>query len=664
MKSHWTIGKKLMAAFAGVAVITLVLGLTGYYGAVKSEGAVEEIGHVRLPSVDSLLIIEGSAESIRGSIRTLAFPGLPLDVRNRQYDNLAEARRTYEAAWKVYEPLPQTEEEAQVWQQFVPAWNAWRAENNTFVEMSRQFDALGIADPADLVLHIERFTKGHYIPVQKVNHLLDHNTPFEGGEDYRTCNAGQWLPAFETENQGFLALVREFEAPHQRFHEAVGAIKRAAGGGAMDEARALYEKEMIPSMEAVFGAFERMSAVAAESAALMEAARNQVLGPVMETQRTAIGLLERLVEINRTVAETEVDHAHHNAGFIELLCLMAMIAGVVLSLGMGILITRSINRSLTRISSGLGEASDQVAAAAGQVSAASQSLAEGASEQAASIEETSSSLEEMSSMTKQNAGNADQANTLMEESKRIVGSANASMSEMVSSMQEIRTASEETSKIIKTIDEIAFQTNLLALNAAVEAARAGEAGAGFAEVADEVRNLAMRAAEAAKNTSALIEGTTRKVQDGSTLVERTSEEFSQAEKSAMKVAELVGEIAAASREQAEGIDQVNVAVADMDKVTQQNAANAEESASSSEELNAQAEQMKGIVEDLIMLVGGKTHHGGADRSSRIPYRSAHAHGAHLVAMTHRSKGPAGHTGREVAPEKAIPFDEDESFKDF
>ncbi len=171
-------------------------------------------------------------------------------------------------------------------------------------------------------------------------------------------------------------------------------------------------------------------------------------------------------------------------------------------------------------------------------------------------------------------------------------------------MEEISRSSEETSKIIKTIDEIAFQTNLLALNAAVEAARAGEAGSGFAVVAGEVRNLAMRAAEAARNTAGLIENTIKRVKDGSELVIRTNETFNEVQKSAAKVGELVGEIAAASNEQAQGINQVNKAVAEMDKVVQQNAANAEESASTSEEMNSQAEQMKAMVNELASLLGG------------------------------------------------------------
>ncbi|HET6490137.1 MAG TPA: methyl-accepting chemotaxis protein [Syntrophales bacterium] len=278
--------------------------------------------------------------------------------------------------------------------------------------------------------------------------------------------------------------------------------------------------------------------------------------------------------------------------------------GLAAILSVLFLIVRSVVAPIDRIAEGLNAGADQVASASAQVSSSSQSLAEGASEQAASIEETSSSLEEMSSMTKQNADNANCADKLMKESNQMVERANGSMTELTQSMNEIARASEETSKIIKTIDEIAFQTNLLALNAAVEAARAGEAGAGFAVVANEVRNLAMRAADAAKNTSGLIEGTVKKVKQGSELLERTNEAFAGVSTSAAKVADLVSEIAAASTEQAQGIDQINKAVTEMDKVTQQNAANAEESASASEQMNAQAAQMKQIVEELHVIVQG------------------------------------------------------------
>jgi methyl-accepting chemotaxis protein len=265
---------------------------------------------------------------------------------------------------------------------------------------------------------------------------------------------------------------------------------------------------------------------------------------------------------------------------------------------------RSVSGPVARVATGLSKVFNRVAAVSGQVSSASHSLAEGSSEQAASIEETSSSLEEMSSMTKQNADNAHKANQLMMETREIVLNAGQSMEKLSTSMGEISKASEETSKIIKTIDEIAFQTNLLALNAAVEAARAGEAGAGFAVVADEVRNLALRAAEAAKNTAGMIEGTVKKVKEGTDLVAKAETGFREVAVSVKKSSELVDEISAASREQAQGIEQVNTAVNEMDKVVQQNAASAEESASASEEMNSQAEQMRLFVEDLNLLVTG------------------------------------------------------------
>jgi len=249
----------------------------------------------------------------------------------------------------------------------------------------------------------------------------------------------------------------------------------------------------------------------------------------------------------------------------------------------------------------------------------------------------------------------------MKEANQVVQRANASMDQLIHSMKDISKASEETSKIIKTIDEIAFQTNLLALNAAVEAARAGEAGAGFAVVADEVRNLAMRAAEAAKNTAELIEGTGKKVSDGSRLVTTTNEEFAKVAQSAAKVGDLIGEISEASKEQSNGIEQVNIAITEMDKVVQQNAANAEESASAAEEMNAQAEQLRDYVGELVLLVTGKQNHEDTTRQ-QSPVKKVAA-GSHKQAAG--SKKMLGREASEVRPDQVIPFDDDDDdFKNF
>jgi methyl-accepting chemotaxis protein len=661
------LGTKLMLGFFVVAVITLVLGIVGYYGAVKGEKSVAEIGGVRLPSIDSLLMIKAEAETIRGTLRTLVIPGLTKEVKERQYHNLDASRQTYEAAWKVYEPLPQTPEEEQVWKQFVPAWNAWCAENNKYIDIMRQWDKLGMSDPMFLGRQVESFTKDHYRLVQRVLILMNRNDVFDGGEDHTTCAAGKWMADFKTDNPALAAEVKAMYTPHQKFHEAVKKIKEAHGQGKTDAMQTLYTAEMIPAMQAVFQHFESMTRIIDEGGSLSEQAKAQLLGPVTTTMRTALELLNKIVEISNTEAANEVKAARTQAGFLKVFTLIAAIAGVALAMTLGFLIARGITRTLTRITQGMSEGADQVASASGQVSSASQSMAEGASEQAASIEETSSSMEEMSSMTKRNAENAGNADGLMKDANHVVTTANASMGQLTQSMQEISKASEQTSKIIKTIDEIAFQTNLLALNAAVEAARAGEAGAGFAVVADEVRNLAMRAAAAAKDTAQLIEGTVKKVNDGSTLVSSTNDAFKKVAESAGKVGTLVAEIAQASKEQSNGIDQVNIAISEMDKVVQQNAANAEESASAAEEMSAQAEQLKEYVDELLILVTGKKNE--ASRSSSVH----HLHHPMKTVSSKSSKPKTGqktkktllaHKTNEVRPDQVIPFDEDEGFKDF
>ena len=321
------------------------------------------------------------------------------------------------------------------------------------------------------------------------------------------------------------------------------------------------------------------------------------LATMEKTAEQAVGLCNQARRVQHREMVSEEAWTQAAMGILALV-------SVLLGLGMAYLLTRTITKPVRNIIQNMTASSQQVAAAADQVSSASQSLAQGASQQASSLEETAASLEEMASMTRMNADNAQQAKTSRQQAHQALTQANQLMERTSQAMAEIKTAGEETSRIIKTIDEIAFQTNLLALNAAVEAARAGEAGAGFAVVADEVRNLALRAAEAAKNTAQLIEGSVTNINHGVDLVEQTREAFTTVLKNNRKVGELVDEIAAASSEQAQGIEQVNQAAAQMDKITQQVAAGAEESAAASEQLSAQAMTLLEVVNDLARLVEG------------------------------------------------------------
>ena len=387
------------------------------------------------------------------------------------------------------------------------------------------------------------------------------------------------------------------------------------------------------------------------------------------------GIRKVLDEMNneeKTLMEKRSSDAESSSRTGQMAIIFGTILGLVFLSLSSFGITRSITRPVRRVIDGLSDGAEQVSSASAQVATASQSLAEGTSEQAASLEETSSSLEEMASMTRQNADNANQARTMMAEANQIVDKVNRHMNDMAGAVVEITRSSEETGKIIKTIDEIAFQTNLLALNAAVEAARAGEAGAGFAVVADEVRNLALRAAGAAKSTSDLIENTIKAVRKGNELTNATQVAFKENAEISKKVGQLIDEIATASQEQSHGISQVNIAVNEMDKVTQAASANAEESASAAEELNAQAEQMKAYVDDLVRVIGGSSNGAGSVHTAAI----GHAGNGRRIAGPSRMALPApvkkalskrafpvkGRRTR-TTPAEVIPMHE-ESFKDF
>ena len=661
---------KLVGGFAIVACVTLLVGLVGWYSISSLTSDFRIVEEVCLPEVQSLHVLRETVEVIRVAQRTLLNPGLDLETRKRQFDNVAAARTKAAASWVIYEKLPRTDEEDRTWKQFAAFWASYKAANDKFLEMATLQGKSGITDPVALVKSLERFRGDHFLLATRVSRMMMTGQPFDGGEDPTQCGFGKWLATFKTENPAINAALKEAVPFHDAFHASVKKIKEMEKKGDSAAMVEVYTKELLPASDGIMNHFGTIMQAATGAEELFGKLNAMVLGELLEKQRETIPLLDKLLLLTEEKAHAAQVRADENARSAKIASLVGMGIGFFFAMSLGWGLAVSITRAIKRIIDGLTESSEHVSSSSGQIASTGTQLAEGASQQAAAIEQTSSSLEEMSAMVRQNADNANLANTSMTETAAVVDDARESMHELTRSMEDISKSSEETQKIIKTIDEIAFQTNLLALNAAVEAARAGEAGAGFAVVADEVRNLAMRAADAAKHTADLIEGSVKKIKSGSAIVHRAGGAFEKVAEGAKKTMNIVGEITAASNEQAIGVEQLNRAVSEMDKVTQSNAAAAEESAAAAEEMHEQAKLLADLVSALCTLVDGavdgspdRVHADSLSQPARSSFRGA---GPSLPVKTgggfsHKQKTPsraAAPRNKEVRPEEVIPFDED------
>ncbi len=388
--------------------------------------------------------------------------------------------------------------------------------------------------------------------------------------------------------------------------QEIRRLKAEIAAGQKEVQSAIYADEERAINQKIDPALQRYYELWDKTVALSDAKKNE------EAYRQFAQGTALIDEVNSAIrAEVDYNNAlgtKYTAQSLATGARLKWLAWLVLLLSVGLgsgtlfLFVRSLTRALRQAVAELSEGAGQVASASAQVASSSQALAQGSSEQAASLEETSASSEQITSMTQKNAENSSTAATLMTDVDQRVTEGNRTLQEMMQSMQEITGSSDKISKIIKVIDEIAFQTNILALNAAVEAARAGEAGMGFAVVADEVRSLAQRSAQAAKDTSALIEESITKSNEGSTRLLRVADVMRAITESTVKVKTLVDEVNLGSQEQARGIQQISKAITQMDQVTQGTAASAEQGASASEELSAQAEAMGQAVRKLSRMV--------------------------------------------------------------
>ncbi len=648
---------RLALGFGSLTLIAVGLGVASYYGSARNAFTIQNLADVQTPAVDALKGIQNAMNIIKATQRIMMNLGIDSAIRRRQDDLLTVARTESEAAVERYQSLPKNQEAATLWQQFQTEWQSWCKENTEFLRLFREVEALQVGNPLQLEGELARFRGDHYKLEDQLHDMCQSQKMFEGGEDPAACGFGKWKATQKIENPEIVRLLQDINLSHGRFHASVKTAKDLAKAGDAEGARKALTDEVKPAAEQTLSCFDEMLEVSAAAMVLGEDMKRQALEACRVPQRRAEDLLEQLVKLTFDQATRHARETRSMAAFFRTLSLTLVLVGLGAGLALTIGITRSVTRPIRSAAESLSVGADQTAAAAAQVSTASQSLAEGASEQAASLEETSSSLEEMASTTKRNAESALTVNQLARQARLAAETGVADMRAMSAAMDDMKDSSDDIARIIKTIDDVAFQTNLLALNAAVEAARAGEAGMGFAVVADEVRGLAQRAAHAAKETSAKIEGAIGKTAQGVQLSAKVASSLESIVEKARQVDELAAEVATASQEQSQGIEQVNIAVSQMDKVTQSNAASAEESASAAEELTAQAETLRDAVAGLSSLVDG-ANSGSRPSTSRTPRARANGDGPREIIplgtrslSPGRSAGPAARASRSSTPSR-------------
>ena len=491
------ISTKLMFGFAMVTVLLLIVGIVGFVYINSLDNHIEEIGMVRLPSIESLQDIKLGGESVTVAVRTLLNLDLEDDVRQQQYDDVVTAREHWQAAWNVYEPLPQTAEEARLWNQFVPLWNNWRQEHDVFFGLMNEFEALDLGNPYQLDSYLEQFRGDHYAVVVEVTEMLDSGVVFDGGDSYTACNFGRWLAEFESSNREVSNLLNAMAQPHRDFHLAVADIKNLVQAGNMEQARNVYRQEMVPAMEEVFDYFYQLLEISDNAINIFSMAEAHALGPIRDAQIAANDLLDEIIHLNEEIAEEAVEIGHREgqlAGvIIVVVVIISLIAAVVLALGITRMITKPINTirneakelaktgdlskratiygmdEIGHMAHALNEMLDNVAGPVKKLSEDAERIANGDLTQDVNIEakgdiknlvgDFKSMVDNLKKLITEIKSNASESASSAEELSASAEEVNASMEQVSSTIEEVAKGAQTTSKGATDAQEQSKQTS-------------------------------------------------------------------------------------------------------------------------------------------------------------------------------------------------------------
>jgi methyl-accepting chemotaxis protein len=647
------LGIKLLGGFLLTALIILAVGLLSIVQQGKLDNATAQLGKEGLPAVQSILVVKSEAASIAALMRTLLTPYATKEQRDFSHKQLLESRKIYSAAKDKFAALPIMNEVKTEWQDFNTHITKWAGVNNQAVELSKELIAMDMTQPDVMKQHVADFGIGHNALLAKTGKLLLVSTPFEGGTNETDCILGKWMQNMDTTNPEMVALVNQLKPVHAELHQNVAKIKTLVANGQQAEAKDLYEKKLFPASEQVFATVRKMD-VLAETANQKFIKMNTLLLQEGATHQTStFAAIDKIVEAVEKNASTTVDSAHAIAARGRLITIVCLVAGIVLAIVFGFLLTRLITKPLFKgvdlakamaagdltktmdvdqqdeigilakslnemavnlrgmfgdINNGVGrvdESSTQLAAIANQMSAGAESTATRSAQVAAAAEEMSVNQSSIAAAMEQAAVNVNMVAAAAEEMNATINeiSSNSGKAKEITSqavkqsikaserVNELGKAADQINKVTETITEISEQTNLLALNATIEAARAGEAGKGFAVVANEIKELAKQTAAATLDIKTKIQGVQEATGVTVKEINEIGEVINDVDKIVATIAAAVEEQTATTKEIAQNVHQASQGIAEVNENVAQSSTVSAEIASDIATVNSSANEM-------------------------------------------------------------------------